>query len=99
LQPAAWTKNSCFLINPLGRAISCCQQQDVNCQKQSPDFARYPGKIGDHFPRVSMEQQSRLAIPLNWRNLSEDEDLVAVRWGVCRARVRATSGRKPLPQV
>ena len=28
-----------------------------------------------------MEQQSRLAIPLNWRNLSENEDLVAVRWG------------------
>jgi hypothetical protein len=23
-----------------------------------------------------MEQQSRLAIPLNWRNLSQDEDLV-----------------------
>ena len=46
-----------------------------------------------------MEQQSRLAIPLNWRNLSEDEDLVAVRWGDYRARVRATSGRKLLPQV
>ncbi len=46
-----------------------------------------------------MEQQSRLAIPLNWRNLSENEDLVAVRWGDCRARVQATYGRKPLPQV
>ena len=46
-----------------------------------------------------MEQQSRLAIPLNWRNLSQDEGLVAVRWGDCLARVRATYGRKPLPQV
>jgi hypothetical protein len=42
-----------------------------------------------------MEHQSRLAIPLDWRNLSRDEDLVAVRWGDCRVRVRATYGRKP----
>ena len=46
-----------------------------------------------------MEQQSRLAIPLNWHNLSQDEDLVAVRWGDCRARVRASYGRKPRPQA
>jgi hypothetical protein len=45
-----------------------------------------------------MEHQSRLAIPLNWRNLSQDEDLVAVRWGDCRVRVRATYGRKPFPR-
>ena len=45
-----------------------------------------------------MEQQSRLAIPLNWRNLSQDEGLVAVRWGDCLARVRATYGRKPRPR-
>jgi len=44
LQPAAWTKNSSFLINPLGRAVSCCQQQDANCEKQSPDFLITRGK-------------------------------------------------------
>jgi len=46
-----------------------------------------------------MDQQSRLAIPLNWHNLSQDEGLVAVRWGDCRARVRATYGRKLRPQA
>jgi len=46
-----------------------------------------------------MEQPSRLAIPLNWRSLSQDEDLVAVHWGDCRARVRATYGRKLRPQA
>ena len=46
-----------------------------------------------------MEQPSPLAIPLSWRNLSQDEDLVAVRWGDCRARVHATYGRKPLAQA
>jgi hypothetical protein len=39
-----------------------------------------------------MEQQSRLAIPFDQRNLSQDEDLAAVHWRDCRARIRATYG-------
>ena len=46
-----------------------------------------------------IEQQSRLAIPFNRRNLSQDEDLAAVHWRDCRARIRGTYGRNPLPQA
>ena len=45
-----------------------------------------------------MAQQSRLAIPLNWRSLSQDEDLAAVRWGDCRARFAQLMAESPSPR-
>jgi hypothetical protein len=45
-----------------------------------------------------MAQQSRLAIPLNWRSLSQDEDLAAVRWGDCRARFAQLMAASPSPR-
>jgi hypothetical protein len=56
-------------------------------------------KVEHDFPRDPIERQSCLAILFNRRNLSQDEDLAAVHWRNCRARIRPTYGGKPLPQA
>jgi hypothetical protein len=54
----------------------------------------YPRKIGDHPPRNPMEQQSRLAIPFNRRNLSQDEDLATVL-SIGNVQINGSNNQQP----